>query len=65
MFSTDVMGTGVVVVSEGRREFRELERAARRAGYTKKRAPEYVPLPARRDVPGSNRSNARKREKRK
>jgi hypothetical protein len=35
--------TGVVVVYEGRREFRELERAARRAGYTKKRAPEYVP----------------------
>ena len=28
---------------EGRREFRELERAARRAGYSKKRAPEYVP----------------------
>ena len=35
--------TGVVTVYEGRREFRELERAARRAGYTKKRAPEYVP----------------------
>jgi hypothetical protein len=35
--------TGVVTVYEGRREFRELERAARRAGWTKKRAPEYVP----------------------
>jgi hypothetical protein len=35
--------TGVVTVYEGRREFRELERAARRAGHTKKRAPEYVP----------------------
>jgi hypothetical protein len=35
--------TGVVTVYEGRREFRELERASRRAGYTKKRAPEYVP----------------------
>ena len=35
--------TGVVTVYEGRREFRELERAARRAGFTKKRAPEYVP----------------------
>jgi hypothetical protein len=35
--------TGVVTVYEGRREFRELERAARRAGYSKKRAPEYVP----------------------
>jgi hypothetical protein len=35
--------TGIVTVYEGRREFRELERAARRAGYTKKRAPEYVP----------------------
>jgi hypothetical protein len=35
--------TGVVTVNEGRREFRELERAARRAGYTRKRAPEYVP----------------------
>ena len=35
--------TGVVTVHEGRREFRELERAARRAGYPKKRAPEYVP----------------------
>ncbi len=36
--------TGVVTVYEGRREFRALERAARRAGYTKKRAPEYVPF---------------------
>src|SRR5205085_3167343 len=35
--------TGVVTVYEGRREFRELEHAARRAGYNKKRAPEYVP----------------------
>ena len=35
--------TGVVTVYEGRREFRELERAARRAGYTKRRAAEYVP----------------------
>jgi hypothetical protein len=35
--------TGVVTVYEGRREFRELERGARRAGYSKKRAPEYVP----------------------
>jgi len=35
--------TGVVTVYEGRREFRELERAARRAGFAKKRAPEYVP----------------------
>lgn len=36
--------TGVVTVYEGRRDFRELERAARRAGYSKKRAPEYVPF---------------------
>lgn len=35
--------TGIVTVYEGRREFRELERAARHAGYPKKRAPEYVP----------------------
>lgn len=35
--------TGIVTVYEGRREFRELERAAKRAGYSKKRAPEYVP----------------------
>jgi hypothetical protein len=35
--------TGIVTVYEGRKEFRELERAAKRAGYTKKRAPEYVP----------------------
>ncbi len=35
--------TGVVTVYEGRREFKDLERAARRAGYTPKRAPEYVP----------------------
>jgi len=36
--------TGTVTVYEGRREFRELERAAHRAGYTRKRAPEYVPF---------------------
>jgi hypothetical protein len=36
--------TGIVTVYEGRREFRELERAAHRAGLTKKRAPEYVPF---------------------
>jgi hypothetical protein len=35
--------TGVVTVYEGRKEFRELERAARRAGYGKRRVPEYVP----------------------
>ncbi len=35
--------TGIVTVYEGRREFRELERAARKAGYGKKRVPEYVP----------------------
>jgi hypothetical protein len=35
--------TGVVTVYEGRREFRELERAARHAGYGKTRVPEYVP----------------------
>jgi hypothetical protein len=35
--------TGIVTVYEGRREFRELERSARRAGYTKRRVPEYVP----------------------
>jgi hypothetical protein len=35
--------TGVVTVYEGRREFRELERGARRAGYTKKRVAEYAP----------------------
>ena len=34
---------GIVTVYEGRREFRELERSARRAGYTKRRVPEYVP----------------------
>jgi hypothetical protein len=36
--------TGVVTVYEGRREFRALERAARRAGYPKRRAAEYVPF---------------------
>ncbi len=35
--------TGIVTVYEGRREFRELERAARRGGYSKKRVAEYVP----------------------
>jgi hypothetical protein len=35
--------TGVVTVYEGRREFRELEKAAHRAGFGKKRVPEYVP----------------------
>ncbi len=35
--------TGIVTVYEGRREFRELERAARHAGYGKRRIPEYVP----------------------
>jgi hypothetical protein len=35
--------TGVVTVYEGRREFRALERAARRAGYRKGRITEYVP----------------------
>lgn len=34
---------GIVTVYEGRREFRELQRAARRAGYPKKRAAEYIP----------------------
>jgi hypothetical protein len=36
--------TGIVTVYEGRREFRELERAARRGGYSKKRVAEYVPF---------------------
>jgi hypothetical protein len=36
--------TGIVTVYEGRKEFRELERAARRAGHTKKRVAEYVPF---------------------
>jgi hypothetical protein len=35
--------TGIVTVYEGRREFHELERAARKASYGKKRVPEYVP----------------------
>jgi len=35
--------TGIVTVYEGRKEFRELERAARRGGYPKKRVAEYVP----------------------
>jgi hypothetical protein len=36
--------TGIVTVYEGRKEFRELEKAARRGGYTKKRVAEYVPF---------------------
>lgn len=36
--------TGVVTVFEGRREFRELERAARQGGLSKRRAPEYLPF---------------------
>ncbi len=36
--------SGTVTVYEGRREFRELERAARRAGLTRRRAAEYVPF---------------------
>ena len=36
--------TGTVTVYEGRKEFRELERAARRGGYSKKRVAEYVPF---------------------
>jgi hypothetical protein len=35
--------TGVVTVYEGRREFRALERAARRSGLSKRRIREYVP----------------------
>ncbi|MGH2868614.1 MAG: hypothetical protein ACRDNK_13765, partial [Solirubrobacteraceae bacterium] len=35
--------TGIVTVYEGRKEFRELERAARRGGYPTKRVAEYVP----------------------
>lgn len=35
--------TGVVTVYEGRREFRALERAARRAGLSKRRVREYLP----------------------
>lgn len=35
--------TGVVTVYEGRREFRTLERAARRSGLPRKRAREYLP----------------------
>jgi hypothetical protein len=35
---------GVVTVYEGRREFKALERAARRAGLPKRRVHEYVPL---------------------
>jgi hypothetical protein len=36
--------TGVVTVFEGRREFRSLERAARRAGLSRNRVAEYVPF---------------------
>lgn len=35
--------SGVVTVYEGRREFRALERAARRAGLSKRRVREYLP----------------------
>jgi hypothetical protein len=35
--------TGVVTVSEGRREFKGLERAARQAGLARSRVREYVP----------------------
>jgi hypothetical protein len=35
--------TGVVTVYEGRKEFRTLERAARRAGFSKRRIREYLP----------------------
>ncbi|MGI8594368.1 MAG: hypothetical protein ACR2ML_08410 [Solirubrobacteraceae bacterium] len=35
--------SGVVTVFEGRREFRALARAARQAGLSKRRAPEYLP----------------------
>jgi hypothetical protein len=35
--------TGIVTVYEGRREFRALEKAARQAGLSKRRAREYVP----------------------
>lgn len=35
--------TGVVTVYEGRREFRALEKAARRAGLSKRRIREYLP----------------------
>jgi hypothetical protein len=35
--------TGVVIVYEGRREFKALERAARRAGLPRSRVREYVP----------------------
>ena len=35
---------GIVTVFEGRREFRALERAARRAGLSKRRAREYTPF---------------------
>lgn len=37
--------SGVVTVFEGRREFRALARAARQAGLSKRRAPEYLPYP--------------------
>ena len=35
--------TGIVTVYEGRREFKALERAARRAGLSKARVREYLP----------------------
>ena len=36
--------TGVVTVFEGRPEFKALERAARRAGLSKRRSAEYMPF---------------------
>jgi hypothetical protein len=36
--------TGVVTVFEGRPEFKALERAARRAGLSKRRSAEYIPF---------------------
>jgi hypothetical protein len=36
--------TGTVTVYEGRPEFRALERAARRAGLSRRRVPEYLPF---------------------
>ncbi|MCP9485801.1 MAG: hypothetical protein MSC30_08055 [Gaiellaceae bacterium MAG52_C11] len=36
--------TGVVTVFEGRKEFKSLERGARRSGLSKRRVPEYLPF---------------------
>jgi len=41
---------GVVTVYEGRREFKALERAARKSGLTKNRVGEYLALPMRASV---------------